>query len=146
MIKVVLDTNIYLSAILYGGMAKTIFSLILENKLILNVSPDLEDEILRKLKEYGADEKTMEEVKLFLNQKGISLKPKVKVTVCRDPDDNFLLELSQTAETDYLITRDKDLLELPNHKWRKTNIVRPEEFLPLLRSMKLIRAKKPLFS
>jgi len=138
-IKIVLDTNIFLSAILYGGMAKTIFKLILENKLELYVSPDLEDEVLRKLKEYGAAEETIEYAALFLNHKSISISPHIKVTLCRDPNDNFLLELSQTAEADYLITRDKDLLELPSHKWKKTEIVKPETFLPQLRSMKIIR-------
>lgn len=143
MIKIVADTNIFLSAILYGGMAKTIFSLVLENKLLLYVSSDLEDEILRKLKDYDADHETRKETGLFLNQKGISLKPKVKITVCRDQNDNFLLELAQASHADYLITRDKDLLDLPNHKWKKTKIVKPEEFLPLLRSMKLLGAKRP---
>ncbi len=138
MIKIVLDTNIFLSAILYGGMAKTIFKLILENKLELYVSPDLEDEVMRKLKEYGADEETIEYAALFLNHKSILISPKIKVAICRDPNDNFLLEISQTVEAVYLITRDKDLLELPNQKWETTQILKPEEFLPLLRSMKLI--------
>ena len=97
MIKIVIDTNIFLSAILYGGMAKIIFNLVLENKIELYVSSDLKGEILRKLKDYGANEETIGNAKIFLNHKSISISPQVKITASRDPNDNFLLELAQTA-------------------------------------------------
>ena len=34
------------------------------------------------------------------------------VTICRDPNDNFLLALAKDGNADYLLTGDKDLLEL----------------------------------
>jgi putative PIN family toxin of toxin-antitoxin system len=54
-IKIVLDTNMFLSALLYGGMVQTIFDAILDKKLQLCVSPDLRAEVLEKLKEFEAD-------------------------------------------------------------------------------------------
>lgn len=36
------------------------------------------------------------------------------VTVCRDNKDNFLLALAKDGQADFLITGDKDLLELKN--------------------------------
>lgn len=42
------------------------------------------------------------------------------VTVCRDPKDNFLLALSKDGKADYLLTGDKDLLDLI--KFGKTQI------------------------
>ena len=42
------------------------------------------------------------------------------VTICRDPKDNFLLELAKDGKADYLLTGDKDLLELK--KFGKTKI------------------------
>ena len=42
------------------------------------------------------------------------------VTICRDPKDNFLLALAKDGKADYLITGDKDLLDLK--KFGKTKI------------------------
>jgi len=75
----------------------------------------------------------------FIDKKGILITPNVKVTACRDPDDNYLLELAETSKASYLITRDKDLLELPNKRWKSTRIVKPEEFLSYLRRKKLLK-------
>lgn len=94
------------------------------------VSEDLKTEVFKKLKEYGASEKILLDVSLFLDSKGITVIPKVKVTICRDPKDNYLLELAEEAQADYLVTRDKDLLELSNNEWKGTKIIKPEAFLP----------------
>ena len=42
------------------------------------------------------------------------------VTVCRDPKDNFLLALAKDGKADYLLTGDKDLLDII--KFGKTKI------------------------
>ena len=47
-------------------------------------------------------------------------------TQCRDPKDNFLLELAVDGKADYLITGDNDLLVLGTFK--KTKIVTIAEF------------------
>lgn len=47
--------------------------------------------------------------------------------ICRDPKDNFLLGLSETAEADYLITGDNDLLTL--RRYGKTEILRLDDFI-----------------
>lgn len=138
MLKIILDTNQFVSAFLYGGMTQTVFELILNNKLLLYVSEDLEAEVIEKFKLYGASEQAILDASLFFDSKGVAVIPQTKVTVCRDPKDNYLLELSEEAQADYLITRDKDLLELPGGEWKDTKIIRPEEFLPFLRSLKLI--------
>ncbi len=35
-----------------------------------------------------------------------------KVEVCRDPGDNFILALAKDGQADYIVTGDKDLMEL----------------------------------
>lgn len=35
-----------------------------------------------------------------------------EVTICRDPKDDFLLALAKDSDADYLVTGDKDLLEI----------------------------------
>ncbi len=52
--------------------------------------------------------------------------PKIKINVCRDKKDNFLLELAETANANLLITGDKDLLVLKT--WKNTLIMSPANF------------------
>lgn len=138
MYKIVLDTNMFLSGFLFHGMLKKVFDLILDNKLQMFVSEVLVSEILKKLKEFEAGKQIQHGVLLFINSRGVLINPKVKISVCRDPKDNYLLELAQEARADYLITRDRDLLELPGAKWGNARIIKPEEFLPILRKIKLL--------
>lgn len=138
MLNIVLDTNIFLSAFIYQGMTKIITDLVLENKIILFISSELKTEIVRKFKEFDIDEEIVEKLLLFLEDKAHIVSPNVKITICRDPNDNFLLELAETAKADFIITRDKDLLELPNNCWKDTKIIKPEEFLSFLRSIKIV--------
>lgn len=58
------------------------------------------------------------------------VEPSVTVSVCRDPNDNYLLALAESADANYLVTRDEDLLILRD--WRRTRITYPAEFLKLL--------------
>ena len=42
--------------------------------------------------------------------------PVLNITVCRDPDDNRVLECAVTGRADVVITGDKDLLTLGSHQ------------------------------
>lgn len=134
--KIVLDTNMFLSAFVFGGMVETIVDLTVANKLQLYISPALVSEIFKKLHEFEVNNEITTSLNDFL-EGSITVVPQATVSVCRDPKDNYLLELVQEAGVDYLITRDKDLLELPGAKWKDTKIVKPEEFLPILRSLNI---------
>ena len=52
---------------------------------------------------------------------------KSAIKVCRDSKDNFLLSLSVDGNVDYLLTGDKDLLDL--NKFKKTTIITISQFL-----------------
>ena len=138
MLKVVLDTNMFVSAFIFHGMVKIVFDLILENKLQMYNSPKLIKEVVKKFKAFGITRQEQIQLLTFIKEKGVVIEPKIKIIVCRDPKDNFILELAETAHADYIITRDKDLLDLPNQVWKSTKIVKPELFLPILREMKLL--------
>ena len=57
--------------------------------------------------------------------------PGKKVNLCRDPQDNFLLELALESRADFLVSGDKLVLELKQYK--STKIITPKEFLRVLR-------------
>ena len=138
MLSLVADTNQFLSGFIYHGMSKVVFDLVFDKKINLYISTVLKDEVLRKLQEFGVSKNMQNEVMTFIETKGILVEPTTRITECRDPEDNFLLELAETSRADFLITRDRDLLDLPNHKWKTTKIIKPETFLPLLRDKKFI--------
>jgi putative PIN family toxin of toxin-antitoxin system len=56
--------------------------------------------------------------------------PKALTAVCRDPDDNMVLECAVEGNAQYIVSGDKDLLELK--EFRGIRIVRAAEFLNLL--------------
>lgn len=48
----------------------------------------------------------------FIDKNGIIIEVKSKTDKCRDPKDNFLLNLAIDSKADYLVTGDNDLLEI----------------------------------
>lgn len=138
MLKIVLDTNMFVSGFIFHGMVKVVFDLILENKLQMYISPKLRSEVIEKFKAFNIAVREKKKLLAFIESRGIQIEPKIKVTACRDPKDNFILELAESSQANYVITRDKDLLDLPGSIWKSTKIIKPEDFLPLLRSAKLV--------
>ena len=66
----------------------------------------------------------------LLSERTPIVEPEQIEQVCRDPNDNYLLALARTAEADYLVTRDEDLLTLQQHG--KTQIIYPARLMQLL--------------
>ena len=69
--------------------------------------------IFPKLKKYFSAH-AVEEMLLSLEDYIDLIQVSSKVDICRDPNDNFLLALAKDGKADYLLTGDKDLLELKN--------------------------------
>ncbi len=55
------------------------------------------------------------------------IKVKTRMEMCRDPKDNFLISLAIDGKASYLLTGDKDLLELK--KIEKTAIITLAEYV-----------------
>lgn len=139
MYKIVLDTNIFLSAFVFTGLlSQKIIDLAIKKKLQLCTSANLEEEVFRKLSKLEASEEIVVNVSLLFKA-SLAYNPQIAINICRDPKDNFILELAQACKADYIITRDKDLLSLPNKRWENTKIVKPGELLSYLRSKKLLK-------
>jgi uncharacterized protein len=135
---IILDTNIFISAVIFGGMNLEILDLIVSEKLKLYVSRHSIEEMLEKMiNKFNSSQEDIEDVITFTQFYGNLVELTLKIDVCRDSEGNFLLELTQTVNANYLITRDKDLLSLTSSKWKNTIIIKPEDFLPLVRAFDL---------
>ena len=132
--KVVIDTNIWISYLL-GGLLQRIDEKILSKEIKAVVS----DETLKELSEVLSRPRfknifTAERIKeLFslLDSYAIVVSTSQKVSACRDEKDNFLLEVALEGKADYLITGDEDLLVL--NVFHNTKIVRPKDFEEMLK-------------
>ena len=125
--KVVIDTNIFISGILFGGNPLKVLRFWQKGKIELVISPELEAEILRKLKAFEASEELLTNWKKLIEENSILVLPRGKIKLSRDPKDNFLLAAALEAKADYLITGDKDLLILG--KIGVTKILKPTQFI-----------------
>jgi putative PIN family toxin of toxin-antitoxin system len=131
--KVVIDTNIWISYLL-GGLLRELDEKIISGKVKVVVS-----EVM--LKEFGEvinrpkfnalfTRKRVKELFALLDNYAIVVSPKKKVNVCRDPKDNFLLEIALEGQVDCLVTGDDDLLVLDS--FHNIRILRPADFREVL--------------
>ena len=112
-LKVVIDTNLFLSVFVFRGqMVNLVFDLVISGKLAMYFSPTLKREISKKFDLFNLSHKVHEEVIEFINTKSTLIVPNITIEKSRDTKDNFLLELSEAGNVDYLLTRDEDLLVL----------------------------------
>jgi uncharacterized protein len=130
MIRVVLDTNILVSALLQpqGLPARTFLMGLAGTTAQLCVSGDVYaeyEEVVRRPK-FNRDEAVIESALHAIRQNGFWVKPSEKVNVSSDPDDNIFLECAQAARAHYLVTG--NLKDFPA-KWANTQIVTARQFL-----------------
>src|SRR5690348_14693110 len=105
--RVVLDTNILISAAGFGGKPRTILLMILDGDLQAITSPiliaELEDVVTKKFPHLSKD---FERVIRQLKQKFIIVKPKKALHVVKDDPDNRVLEAAMEGNCEYIITGD----------------------------------------
>lgn len=129
--KVVVDTNVFISGVLFGGNPRTIIETWLGKKYIFCLSPQLKAEILNKLqRKFLLPISAMKLIEEALDTNTKKYIPKKKLFICKDAEDNFLLELAQEAQADYIVSGDKLVLELK--QYNKTTIISPKDFLKIL--------------
>ena len=107
--KVVFDTNILISAIIFGGNPKTCLELARSGELELYTSKPLLLEFAQKLKvKFKWDDQDINDVIEAIAKFAQITKPKLKITLIKkDPPDNRVLECALEAKVDYIVSGDK---------------------------------------
>lgn len=128
--KVVLDTNILISALGWGGKPKKIFQQILDHHFQLVISNQQIIE-LEKVMNYPKFKFTTDQKARFLSiilEIALVVKIDGIVNIIKDdPDDNVILESAIIGDADFIISGDFHLLDLK--EYAKVKIVTPAEFL-----------------
>ena len=135
--RIVIDTNIWISFLISNKVVK-LDSLFLEKKIIAIFSQQLLDEITKvskypKLKKYLSTNAVDEMIVNFTEYIDF-VEVVSKVTICRDPNDNFLLSLSKDGKASFLITGDKDLLDLK--VFEKTKVITLTDFIAIHKTIR----------
>lgn len=125
--KIVLDTNIIVSAFATRGICKEIFeSCLIEYQIILSKHILRETARVLKQKFKVPAEKTKEIVLFLENQALIVSSPKLSQSISRDSQDDYILSTAIQAKAEIIIAGDKDLLVLK--KVGGVKIFSPKEF------------------
>jgi len=132
MIRVVLDTNIVISATLRaGGLPEAVFNLAIDGVIRLCLSEPVlaeYEEVLRRPRLAIPPEKAANAL-ARIREKCAMVAPTVEVRECSDPDDDIFLECAEEAQADYLVTGNRK--DFPAD-WKKTRIVTAREFLAII--------------
>ena len=129
MIRVVLDTNIVVSALLQPlGPPAQIFVLALGGSIQLCVSGSVyaEYEEVISRPRFARSAELISATLQAIREKGIWVRPTERVTACADPDDNIFLECAQAANADYVVTG--NLKHFPP-SWAESRVVTPRWLL-----------------
>jgi len=131
-INIVLDTNVIISGIIFGGKPRELIELIIEGKYILYLSENI-IEVLGILEikfNYSKDKLAFIENEL----KAISeiCYPDIKLNIVKDdPDDNKIIECAIESDSKYIISGDHHLLDLG--KYKNIKIIKVSEFIEMIK-------------
>ncbi len=141
-IRVVVDTNVFVGNFLTRSRGSPIRRVIrlwlVERKFKLALSSDIEAEYVRIFEELlGFDRDTLISWKRRFGNKRITQTVGVGASsLSRDAKDNVFIATATAAKAKFLVTNDRDLLDISEVKKRtlRFKIVTPTQFLQLLES------------
>lgn len=129
MLRVVLDTNVLISALAFHGETKRIWDLAERRKFRLFTSAFILSELERNLLKLGLDADQAALLIEDLREIASVVDPRVKISVIeQDETDNRILECAMEARADVLVTGNLKHIR-PLASFHDIEIVTPREFL-----------------
>ena len=112
MIRIVADTNIYISALMFGGLPGIVLDLGMTSLVHLVVSPVLLEELDEKLRrKFGVTAEEAAAIRLRLERAAELVTPEFAIEgVADDPDDNRVLECAVAGRANVIVSGDRHLL------------------------------------
>ena len=134
MMRVVLDTNIFISGIFWeGNYCSQIIDAWRNGKITLISSIEIVEELVETLKDFKIkmSEEMIEEWQKMIIENAIIVVPIEKLTIVKnDPKDNKFFEAALAGDVVYIVSQDKKhVLSIIEFKGIKT--IHPEEFVKM---------------
>lgn len=127
--KAVFDTNVLIAAFLTEGVCAKLLIRARRRDFDMILCDGILQEFKRVLKKkFAASPHEMSEAVMILSAAAQDILRRTNsiASVCRDPDDNVILDCARDAVADYIIIGDVDLLVLKNYEG--ISILNPREF------------------
>ena len=128
--RIVIDSNIFISAFFYKGNPLKIWMRVIEGLDALYITKDIIEEIEDVIysEKFKADKNEIERFIKVIKKTSKLITPSTIIdNVCRDKDDNKILSCAISANADFIITGDKDLLVLK--EFNNIKILTSKEYL-----------------
>jgi putative PIN family toxin of toxin-antitoxin system len=135
--RAVVDTNILIRAVIKpDGTVGPVLRHLVQGDYVLVYSRSLLAELLEKLglprimEKYGVTDNDIADLMALFILRGDLVIPDRTVTVCRDPEDNMVIEAALAGKAPWVVTGDEDLLSLGTYE--TVSFVTPRSFLERL--------------
>ena len=128
--RVVLDTNVLMSAVFFGGAPEKVLRAWQAGRLELAVSPEIVEEYLATAAVLSARYPSivLEPILALIAQNaGIRESQPLPDQVCSDPDDDKFLACALASRADYVISGDKALRKVSGYG--NVLVVSPRQFI-----------------
>lgn len=136
--RIIIDTNVFVSGLIQRSYPYFIVNeLFIEGEIQLCLSDELLKEYYavlnrKKFSKYPDFKIRAEKLIADVEANSLWVKPKIKLTIISDKDDNKLLELADESKANFLITGNTN--DFTIEKYKRTRIVTPkthcEKFRP----------------
>jgi putative PIN family toxin of toxin-antitoxin system len=129
-LRAVLDTNVFISA-LFGGRPEDVYRAALRGQFILITSPAILTELARTLRDkFSLPESDITAYIRQIARTAKVVRPDTRLAVVADDADNRVLECAVVGNADVIVSGDRHLLEL--REYSGIPVVRPMDFLRTL--------------
>lgn len=128
--KIVLDTNVFISGIFFSGPPAQILDAWKDQRFQIVISKEILTEYQRVAHELSKKFLTIDIVPIIelltiygeiVDTEGIS------ITECEDPDDNMFLECAIASNSNIIVSGDKHLLRVSGYQG--IDVVKPRDFI-----------------
>jgi len=127
--KIVLDTNVFISGIFFSGPPAQILKAWQERKIQIVLSKEILDEYQRVAEELSSNfpAVNIEPIIELLTIHGEVVETEgITVSACQDPDDNMFLECAIAGNSKVIVSGDNHLLKISGYQG--IAVVKPREF------------------
>lgn len=138
MLRIVIDTNIYISAILFDGKPESIIKLAAAEKVALYTSHAIVAEVAGVLRnKFNWTNQQVEYADQFIRDISVLITPTSLISrIKADDADNRILECAVESKANFIVTGDRKHL-LPLKKYGEIQIIDVADFLEAYEKMKL---------
>lgn len=127
--RIVIDSNVWISALVFGGRPSAILKKTVHEGWTIVISEEILTEVRRTLhKKFTNFIDDFEDLYAAMQPRVVIVKlGGLKVSICRDDDDNRVIETALIGDVSHIISGDKDLLAIGIHQ--DITMISPADFM-----------------